>query len=155
MFGSMEQAANGPVYWMPIRVYYEDTDAGGIVYHANYLRYMERARTEWMRAIGMEQDEFRRETGLIFVVVDMQIRYHVPAKFNELLLVNASIGDCKRATMTFNQMLYRHQPDQPSNAAGAGELLVSASARAACIRETDGRPVPLPDAYFKEFRHGH
>ncbi len=87
----------------PVRVYYEDTDNGGMVYHANYLKFMERARTEWLRARGMEQDVLMRQEGLIFAVCSAQLDYLKPARFNQLLSVSASVMEASRVSLTFEQ----------------------------------------------------
>ncbi|MDH3769271.1 MAG: YbgC/FadM family acyl-CoA thioesterase, partial [Gammaproteobacteria bacterium] len=86
-----------PFSW-PTRVYYEDTDAGGVVYYANYLRFMERARTEWLRAVGVEHDQLRAEHGIIFVVVSAEIQFQSPAKFNDALEVSVSVTQVKNAS---------------------------------------------------------
>ena len=87
----------------PVRVYYEDTDAGGVVFYANYLKFMERARTEWLRAAGVEQDALLAETGLLFVVVEVNVRYHKPARFNDLLDVTVVPVDRGRSRFTVRQ----------------------------------------------------
>ncbi|WP_438864791.1 tol-pal system-associated acyl-CoA thioesterase [Neptunicella sp.] len=105
-----------------IRVYYEDTDAGGIVYYANYLKFLERARTEWLRELGIEQDELlNRDLG--FVVRRVAMDNHRPAKFNQLLRVESHITDLKHASLVFNQTIYNHN----------NELLVSAIVHVACV----------------------
>jgi len=78
------------VFEWPVRVYYEDTDAGGVVYHAQYLKYMERARTEWLRAAGVEQDALLAEQGVVFAVTRIDLRYLRPARFNEALMVSVA-----------------------------------------------------------------
>ncbi len=90
-------------YLWPLRVYYEDTDAGGVVYHAAYLRFMERARTEWLRSRGVEQDWLRERHGLVFAVTRVDIRYHRPARFNQLLDVVQEITRMSRLGLTFHQ----------------------------------------------------
>ncbi len=91
----------------PIRVYYEDTDAGGVVYYANYLKFMERARTEWLRKKGYEQDSLIEEQGLLFAVHSISVQYVKPARFNELLYVDLSISQLKRASIVFEQCVFR------------------------------------------------
>lgn len=80
------------IFSLPVRVYYEDTDSGGVVYHSNYLNFMERARTEWLRALGFEQDELLRENGVLFAVSAVSITFHKPARFNELLAVTVTLA---------------------------------------------------------------
>ena len=87
----------------PVRVYYEDTDNGGVVYYANYLKFMERARTEWLRSLGLEQDQLIREQGIIFAVTSVQVDYLKPALFNQLLSVSAEIIETGKASLTFKQ----------------------------------------------------
>ena len=87
----------------PIRVYWEDTDAGGIVFYANYLKFFERARTEWLRSLGVGQHNLREQTGGMFVVTDAQLRYLRPAKLDDELIVTASLLDKGRASLTITQ----------------------------------------------------
>lgn len=87
----------------PVRVYWEDTDAGGIVFYANYLKFFERARTEWLRSRGLEQRVLRESTGGMFVVSDTRVRYHQPARLDDELLVTAWPLDVGRASMTIQQ----------------------------------------------------
>ena len=77
----------------PVRVYYEDTDSGGVVYYANYLKFMERARTEYLRSLGFEQDQLRREQGILFTVHSLQVDFRLPARFNDLLEVSTHVSD--------------------------------------------------------------
>ena len=90
----------------PIRVYWEDTDAGGIVFYANYLKFFERARTEWLRALGIEQSKLRETTGGIFVVGETSVRYHRPARLDDELLVTASIQESGRASLIIAQQAF-------------------------------------------------
>lgn len=126
---------NKPFFW-PVRVYYEDTDAGGVVYYANYLKFLERARTEWLRALGFEQDALREELGLLFVVAGVDIRYRRPARFNEQLYVAVGVEELGRSRVVFAQRVTRDAPD--------GELLVEATVRVACVQTGDFRPCPMP-----------
>src|SRR4051794_21332991 len=93
-------------YTWPIRVYYEDTDAGGIVFYANYLKFFERARTEWLRSLGIEQRALREETGGIFVVGETTVRYHRPARLDDELLVTARIQESGRASLIIAQQAF-------------------------------------------------
>ena len=94
----------GEFKW-PVRVYYEDTDAAGIVYHANYLRFMERARTEWLRELGFEQDRMREEDGIIFVIVRTDVRYVSAARFNQALVVASRLRRLRGASIEFEQKI--------------------------------------------------
>ena len=117
----------------PVRIYWEDTDAGGIVYHASYLRFMERARSEWLRALGIDQRMMRDRERLQFAVVDMQIRWKRAARFGDLLLVTAELTRTRGASFEFLQRVLR-----------GGELLVSATVRAAAIDADTLKPRRLP-----------
>ncbi len=125
-------AGDKPFSW-PVRVYYEDTDAGGVVYYANYLRFMERARTELLRAAGVEQDRLREEQGLIFVVVAADIRYRRPARMNDLLEVRTKVSNSRRASIEFHQSVC------------LGETtLCEADVRVAAVDAASFRPRPIP-----------
>ncbi len=136
--------AAGTFFW-PVRVYYEDTDAQGLVYFANYFRYMERARTEWLRAHGIEQDRLRADENRLFVVVSTDARFIVPARFNDQVWVSVAIERIARASFDMSQEIRRTTPE--------GELLCAGSVRAACITADSYRPARLPDALL-EVRSG-
>jgi acyl-CoA thioester hydrolase len=123
-------------FTIPVRVYWEDTDAGGVVYHASYLRFLERARTDWLRAIGIDQAALMRDERRQFAVVESNIRYHLPARFDDQLLVSVEVGERRGASFVMQQEIRR-------DAAG-NELLVSATVRAACLDSDTLRPRPLP-----------
>ena len=94
-----------PFHWN-VRVYWEDTDAGGIVFYANYLKFFERARTEWLRSLGLQQQSLREATGGMFVVTDTQTRHHRPARLDDLLLVTTRLQELGRASMTLEQVAW-------------------------------------------------
>ena len=121
------------VFDWPVRVYYEDTDSGGVVYHANYLKFMERGRTEWLRALGFEQDVLRDEHNVLFAVHSMNIIYHRPARFNEALLIRSRLEKASAVSMQFEQNIYRGE-----------ELLCEATVRIACLAADTFRPKPIP-----------
>ncbi|HEX9707115.1 MAG TPA: tol-pal system-associated acyl-CoA thioesterase [Steroidobacteraceae bacterium] len=125
-------------FTFPVRVYWEDTDAGGVVYYASYLRFLERARSEWLRSLGIDQAALLRDERLQFVVVEANIRYHRPAKFDDELVVSVRIGEHRGASLVFLQEIRRGSE--------RGELLISASIRAACLASEGLRPRPLPAA---------
>lgn len=129
----------------PVRVYYEDTDVGGVVYYANYLRFMERARTEWLRSLGFEQDVLIREEGVLFAVTAADIRYRAPARFNDLLHVTAAVSDRGRSRIEFEQTVYR---------VSDGKLLTDARIRVACLDAEAFRPRPIPQILEKALSHG-
>lgn len=119
----------------PVRVYYEDTDSGGVVYYANYLKFMERARTERLRTLGFEQDSLRTEQGILFTVHSLQVDFHQPARFNDALEVTAAVSEQRRASLTFDQQVRRR--DEAS-------VLCSGKIRVACVDATSFRPSPIP-----------
>ncbi|MDJ0807775.1 MAG: tol-pal system-associated acyl-CoA thioesterase [Gammaproteobacteria bacterium] len=125
----------------PVRVYYEDTDAGGVVYYANYLKFMERARTEWLRSLGFEQDRLKQEHGTIFAVRQVEVGYHRPARFNEALEVNAKVVAKGRASLTFQQEVIR---------ASDRALLCSGMVKIACLDQQSLRPTPIPAQLLEE-----
>ncbi len=102
----------------PVRVYYEDTDSGGVVYYANYLKFMERARTEWLRSLGFEQDQLLEKEGVLFAVRRVEVDYRRPARFNDALTVSASIKSRGKASLTFQQEI-RSEDDDRLLCAGA------------------------------------
>lgn len=117
----------------PVRVYWEDTDAGGVVYYANYLKFMERARSEWLRAHGFEQDVLRDEAGVVFVVRRVEIDYLSPARFNDQLAVSVDLHDVRRASLNVRQELMR------------GALrLAKAEVTLACVDAVRFKPVKIP-----------
>lgn len=129
--------AEAPAFTWPVRVYYEDTDAGGVVYHAQYLKYLERARTEWLRAAGVEQDALLAEQGVVFAVTHVDLRYRRPARFNEALAVSVVPTRCGRARIAFEQVITR--TDNP------GEPLASATVEVACVEQARFRACAIPD----------
>ena len=120
----------------PIRVYYEDTDAQGLVYYANYFRFMERARTEWIRDIGIEQDVLLRDERRCFVVVDIEASFVSPARFNDMIVATARLASHTRASFKIEQNIFRDSVD--------GQLLCKAITRAAYIDADTQRPLRLP-----------
>lgn len=121
----------------PVRVYYEDTDSGGVVYYANYLKFMERARTEWLRAFGIEQDELIRESGVLFAVRSVQVDYLLPARFNDQLLVSLSVVKKGKASLQFKQCVYRQQDNTP---------LCEAVVKIASLNAESFRACAIPEA---------
>lgn len=124
-----------PFVWN-VRVYWEDTDGGGIVYYANYLKFLERARSEWLRSIGVDQAGLFREQGVQFVVVEANLRYHQAARYDDALAVTATVDSVKGASLNFAQTIHRGSAD--------GELLVSADIRVAALDARSLRPRRLP-----------
>lgn len=117
---------------MEIRVYYEDTDCGGVVYYANYLRFMERSRTEFLRQQGIDQIEFQQQ-GLFFVVVDAHVKYRSPARYDDLLTVDSSVIEISSMMVTFETTIKRK-----------GSLLVKGEVKLVCMNK-DGKAVRIPE----------
>ena len=122
----------------PARVYWEDTDGGAIVYYANYLRFLERARTEWLRAQGHSQLALASEPGILFTVVSVQIDYRAPARLDDELEITCEPRAEGAASLRFAQRVYR------TAKATAAELLVEAQVRVACVDAASLRPRRLP-----------
>ena len=123
----------------PIRVYYEDTDAGGVVYYANYLRFFERARTEMLRSLGFEQDNLLAEENVIFVVRSVNVDYLKPARFNEHLEVSAKVIEYRKTNMIFEQSITRWQ-----------DILCKAVIRIACLDAQSMKPKIIPIAILEQ-----
>jgi len=130
-----------PVFAWPVRVYWEDTDAGGVVYHSNYLRFLERARSEWLRAAGIGQQQLQHEAGIVFVVHRMDLRFRRPARLDDLLTATVAPVDVRGARFSVVQRLLR-EPDR--------ELLVEAEVHIACLDAASFRPRPIPDDILQE-----
>lgn len=120
---------------LPVRVYVEDTDLGGVVYHARYLHFFERARTEWLRARGIGQKRLREEEGLIFVVTDMDIKFRRPAMMDDELLVSAAVSEVGRARFRFTQDIRRESDDA---------LIANADVGAAILHSENYKPARMP-----------
>jgi acyl-CoA thioester hydrolase len=128
-----------PFLW-PARVYWEDTDGGAIVYYANYLRYLERARTEWLRARGHSQQLLARDPGILFPVVSLQVDYRAPARLDDLLQISCEPQAEGPASLRFLQRIYRSGDD-----GALGQVLVEATVRVACVDARTLRPRRPPD----------
>ncbi|CAM3608797.1 tol-pal system-associated acyl-CoA thioesterase [Bordetella flabilis] len=115
-----------------VRVYYEDTDAGGVVFYANYLKYMERGRTEWLRALGFDQSRLARESGLLFVVRNLDMAYRRPARLDDVLTIRSRVTRVGRASIHFAQRAER-----------SGELLAEGNIQVCCV-DVVMKPAELP-----------
>jgi acyl-CoA thioester hydrolase len=120
---------------LPVRVYYEDTDAAGVVYYARYLGFMERARTEWLRALGIEQQTLAQQENIIFAVTRVEVDYRRPARLDDLLTVTAQVAKRRRVGLTFHQEIRRRE---------GGELLCSGKVSVVCLDAARLRPRALP-----------
>jgi acyl-CoA thioester hydrolase len=128
----------------PIRVYYEDTDAGGVVYHANYLKFLERARSEWLRSRGFSQERLMQEEHAIFAVRQILIDYLKPARFDNLLKVNVKILHYGKASLRFEQNILDE----------TGVSLCRAEVLAVCLDPRNFRPRGIPESILAEISHG-
>jgi acyl-CoA thioester hydrolase len=131
------QARIEPVFSWPTRVYWEDTDAGGVVYHAQYLAFLERAHTEWMRAQGHGQDRLRTELDLVFAVRSMRIDFRLPARLDDALQVTVALRECRRASLVIAQSIHR-----------GDTLLLEAEVRVAALSAGSFRPRPIPQPLY-------
>lgn len=132
-------------HW-PVRVYYEDTDASRVVYHAAYVKYFERARTEWLRALGFSQHALHDELGVVFTVANIEVDFLRPARLDDELQVAVSVEQVRRASLTFRQVLHRKgQGDTP---------LARALVRVGCVDVQNFRPCPMPEAFMKHLSKG-
>jgi len=129
------------VFSWPVRVYYEDTDAGGIVFYANYLKFFERARTEWLRAAGVAQQELLDQEGAAFVVKSAAIDYHAPARLDDELTITTTIDKLGRASVQFVQQALRGEA-----------LLTSATVKVGCVDIATMRPRSLPEPAAAKMR---
>jgi len=132
-----------PFQW-PVRVYYEDTDAQGVVYYANYFRFMERTRTEWLRTLGVDMVALAENERRIFVVADIQAKFHAPARLSDELIVTARLAKLTRVAFDIEQNIYRDSID--------GELLISSHVKAAYLDADTMRPKRMPPSLFGEHR---
>ena len=123
-----------------LRIYYEDTDHGGVVYYANYLKYMERARTEFMRLCGIELDALQHDSGILFAVTEAYVHYRRPARFNDALWVCSELKHAQGARLAFRQVVMRNN-----------ETLVEGDIKLACI-DTEGRACRIPQAILNNIR---
>jgi acyl-CoA thioester hydrolase len=124
---------DAPFSW-PVRVYWEDTDAGGVVFYANYLKFFERARTEWLRNLGQSQQALREQTGAIFIVSHTAVRHLAPARLDDELRITVRLTDCGRASMSFAQQAWC-----------GPRLLAEGTIRVGCVDASSWRPRRIPD----------
>lgn len=134
-----EQKPNA--FTWPVRVYYADTDAGGVVYHATYLDFLERCRTEWLRQIGHDQRDLARDHNLVFVVRNINIDYLRPARLDDLLDVGLEVDKLGRSQVVFRQHVRRASPDAPSG----WEELVTATVQIVCVDFAKMKSTSIPD----------
>ena len=128
---------------IPVRIYYEDTDAGGIVYNANYVKFFERARTEWLRSFGIQQDRLLEE-GIAFVVKHLDLDFKSPARFNDMIHVFCEPAKLGAASIVFSQRIEVED----------GRILVTAEAKIACVNLAEMKPMIIPDTVKEVFKRG-
>jgi len=129
-----------PTFFWPVRVYYEDTDASRVVYHAAYVKYFERARTEWLRALGFSQHVLHDELGVVFTVASIEVDFLRPGRLDDELQVAVSVEQVRGASLTFRQELHRK---------GEGAPLARAQVRVGCVKAETFRPCRLPEDFVK------
>ncbi len=144
-----EASRAGAIFHWPIRVYWEDTDAGGIVFYANYLKFFERSRTEWLRSLGIEQQRLKDSTGGIFVVTETSIRYHRPARLDDELIVTASLIETGRASMIIKQqaLLKTEQTGLQS-----AVLLCEGTIRIGWVKAASLQPMRIPSSILDSLK---
>jgi tol-pal system-associated acyl-CoA thioesterase len=129
---------------LPVRVYLEDTDAQGFVYNASYVRFLERARTEWLRDRGIDHEALRSQESVYLVLSAIELRFTAPARLNDMLYVYAGVTEFRGARVVFEQSVRRSRPD--------GELLCRGTAEVACMDAAGGRPKRWPAAIINELK---
>ena len=134
-------------FQFPIRIYWEDTDAGGIVFYANYLKFFERARTEWLRALGIEQQALKTEVGGMFVVSETSLKYHRPAQLDDLLSVTAELAEAGRASLTLRQQAWRTISGEQTDP--APQLLAEGTIRIGWVDSSTLKPCRIPATILK------
>jgi acyl-CoA thioester hydrolase len=133
-----DSTSQSTIFSFPIRVYWEDTDAGGIVYYANYLKFFERARSEWLRQLGIEQGTLLENEGCMFVVSEIKTKFHRPARIDSLLLVSVQIKQVGHASLSL------HQTAILKDSTNDGLLVCEGTVRLACVQQTTMRSVAIP-----------
>jgi acyl-CoA thioester hydrolase len=128
------------IFSWPVRVYFQDTDAGGVVYHANYVNFMERARTEWLRTFGYSNAGMMKELGVMFVVRSMKVDYLRPAQLDDLLTITALVKEIGRSRVTLTQTVVRGE-----------ELLTEGEVHLVCVTADAFKPVSVPDVLRKQW----
>ncbi|MCU0966443.1 MAG: tol-pal system-associated acyl-CoA thioesterase [Burkholderiaceae bacterium] len=137
----MQAESPNVIFRHALRVYWEDTDAGGVVFYANYLKFFERARTEWLRSLGFSQQQMLARDGLMFVVADTAVRYLRAARLDDLLDITVALAEPGRASLRLAQQAWR-----------GGELLAEGSIRIGCVTAADHRPCRIPADILERIR---
>jgi len=132
------------MFWLPVRVYLEDTDAQGVVYNASYFRFMERARTDWLRARSIDHLDFDHRLGVVFVLTSIEARFLAPGRLGDRLLVSADVSELTGARSVFTQQVRRDDED--------GDLLAEGRAEVACVDKATGRPRRWPTEFIERLK---
>lgn len=138
----MKQSPEPAAFGISVRVYYEDTDAGGVVYYANYLKYLERCRTEWLRRIGVDQSALLHDPGIAFVVRSVNVEYLKPARLDDELVVELDVDRIGRAQIHFRQRIRRANPAAP----GGWDDLITGAIQIVCVNSAQMKIASLPPA---------
>ncbi len=136
----MNRESDKKEFNLQVRVYYEDADAGGVVYHSNYLNFMERARTEWLRHVGFEQNTLIEKKEILFAVRKINIDYNKPAVFNDLLNIKTCIIEHRKASFIFEQVIFNQED----------ETICKAEIKIACLDSKTMKPKPIPETILSE-----
>lgn len=140
----MADELDSPFSWT-VRVYYEDTDVSGVVYHANYLRFFERARTEWLRSLGFDQERLMQEQKIAFTVASLEVDFRIPARLDDELAVSVAVIRCGRASMQLKQEMRSMTADKA--------LISTLSCRVGSVDAVSFRPTAMPELITKEIKH--
>ncbi len=148
---SISAGVKNTMAW-PMRVYYEDTDSGGVVYHANYLKFMERARTEWLTSLGFEQDALIRDHNILFAVRSISVEYLRAARFNQRLETTVTPIEASRASLTFEQQVRLMSDPQAStgDSYDPTQVLCTGRVKIACLDAATLRPRRMPACIYEE-----
>jgi len=157
----MHEPTSAPDFRFPLRVYWEDTDAGGVVFYANYLKFFERARTEWLRSLGHQQERLRAEQGVMFVVTDTAVRYVLPARLDDLLDVTVRVQHAGRARLSIRQQAWRRDAQESVLLADGTIRIGCVSCVGGCRKLSSRQRIPIsisnairPDAFTDNKSHG-
>src|SRR5450830_190001 len=136
----------------PVRVYYEDTDTGGVVFYVNYLKFFERARTEWLRALGYSQQALAESSGLIFVVKNTTVDYFAPARLDDELKLTVVVEQFRNASLSFVQEAWRLQGSELTSTSTEATLLARGRITIVCVNAASFRPQAIPEQMLARFR---
>lgn len=150
--GNPSSVETPPQFSMDVRVYYEDTDAGGVVYYANYLRFFERCRTEWVRSLGYDQSALAEIHDLVFVVRHASATYYKPARLDDLLRIDVRVLEMGRSKVRLEQRAYRQAADTSPTGDDSAVLLVVGEVEIVCVQLSTFKAVPIPASLKAKFQ---